>query len=99
MKARDWGRVLVLTAALATLPGCFGHVHTIGDGPQGGDVFTQKIWYAAWGFVPLQRVDSERLVGAARDYRIVTSFRASDVFLNLFCGPLGFFRLSSRVEK
>lgn len=88
-----------LLLCLAGTPGCFGHVHTMGDGPQGGDVFNHRVWYAAWGFVPLNRVDSSRWVGPARDYRVVTSFRASDVILNLFCGPFGFFRLSTRVEK
>lgn len=95
-------RRALLLGALCVLPlasGCFAHVHTLGDGPQGGEVRTERMWYAAYGFVPLDRIDSKRLMGGSGDYRITTAFRAGDVFLNIFTGPFGFFRLTSRFEK
>ncbi|MEM7164949.1 MAG: hypothetical protein AAF581_05755 [Planctomycetota bacterium] len=91
-----WG---ILTVALLAGSGCMTQQHTFGNGPQGVEVRKTRQWYAAWGFVPLSDFDSRSVVGASADYRVVNGFGASDVFWNIFTGPVGFFRMTSRVEK
>lgn len=90
---------VVLLAAWLAASGCASHSHTVGDGPQGGDVYTAGVWYAAYGFVPLSSFDSRQVVGAARDYRVQSYAGVFDVFVNLVLGPLGFVRRTVRVEE
>ena len=92
-------RVVLMLGMLFCLSGCFATIHTVGDGPHGGEVREHHTWYAAWGFLALGTFDSRDVVGAADDYRISTRFGALDVFLNMFTGPLGFYRQTTLVEK
>ena len=92
-----FGRLSVLLAVLWS--GCFSTVNTVGDGPQGGEVRVHRIWYAGWGFVTISRLDTRNVVGASDHYRVTHGMRAMDVFINIFCGPFGFFRTTTRVEK
>ncbi len=73
--------------------------YTIGSGPQGGEVRTHHVWYAAWGFAKLKRFDTRRVVGASNDYLIESGFSSTDVIFNVFTGPLGFFRRTIHIEK
>lgn len=91
--------LLLATGLVVCLSGCMGHVHTVGAGPQGGEVRREGLWYGAYGFAPIRRLDSRTVVGKSTDYRITTEFRARDVFTNLFTGPFGFFRVSIRIEE
>ncbi len=84
---------------LLLLSGCFATVHTVGDGPHGGEVRVHRTWYAAWGLLPISRLDSRSVVGAADHYRVTTSFGGRDLLLNFFTAPLGFFRQTTLVEK
>ncbi len=84
---------------LLLLCGCFATVHTVGDGPHGGEVRVHRTWYAAWGLLPISRLDSRNVVGAADHYRVSTAIRGGDLFLNFFTAPLGFFRQTTLVEK
>lgn len=96
---RRWGVVATLCGAVLLTGGCFSTRHTVGDGPRGGEVRVHHTWYALWGFVPINRVDSRLLVGPADHYRATTSFRGVDVLINLFTGWFGFFRDSLLLEK
>lgn len=91
--------VLVVLAVLLLASGCFTTTHTIGDGPRGGEVRVHHSWYAAWGFIPLNRLDSKEVVGAADNYRVSTGIGGFDVAMNIFTGPIGFFRFTTVVEK
>ncbi len=89
----------VFLLLLLLLSGCFATVHTVGDGPLGGEVRVHRVWYAAWGFLPINRLDSRNVVGAADHYRVTTSFGGGDLFLNFFTAPFGFVRQTTLVEK
>lgn len=91
--------VVLFAGLLAAAPGCVTHRHTVGRGPLGSEVYKTGVWYALYGFVPLSGYDSRQVVGAADDYRVVTRAGGLDVFLNIFIGPLGFFRRTVIVEK
>jgi len=92
--------LLAFTLSLATLgSGCFTTRHTFGDGPRGVEVRTHHRWYAFWGFVPLDGLDSREVIGPSQHYRVRRSFRALDVAITVFTGPLGFFRNTTLIEK
>ncbi len=91
---------LLLTATLLfSSVGCFTHRNTFGDGPQGGLVQRERVWYAFWGFLPLDDFNSRSVVGGAEDYDVHAGFAPSDVFINFFTFPVGLFRTTVRVEK
>ncbi len=92
-------KLVLILLAVSMVSGCLSTVHTVGDGPRGGEVRVHHSWYGAWGFLSLGTFDSRDVVGAADDYRITTRFGGIDVLINLFTGPLGFFRRTTRVEK
>ena len=81
--------LLLLTVPLV-LCSCFSTVHTVGDGPHGGEVRVLRTWYAGWGFLALDSFDSREVVGGADSYRVSTRFSVMDGFINLFTGVLGF---------
>jgi len=69
---------------LALLVGCTANVHVIGDGPKSGVVTKQKQWYALFGLVPLNNVDSKVMAAGATDYQIKTVYNADDVLISIF---------------
>ena len=91
--------VLLVLAVLLLGSGCFTTTHTIGDGPGGGIVHVHHNWYAAWGFIPLNRLDSREVVGGADSYRVSTGIGGFDVAFNVITGPIGFFRFTPVLEK
>jgi hypothetical protein len=84
---------------ISGVSGCFVARQTVGDGPRGGAVTVHRSWYALWGFVALNGFDSRDVVGFAAHYRVTMRFGVSDVLLNLFTAPLGFYRQTTLVEK
>src|SRR5262249_13667620 len=82
-------RLRRLTAALvlALLPGCFTFTHTVGNGPANpmAPVPTEHTrWFALFGVVPFDQVDSKSLAGNARDYRVTTKFTFLDCVITMF---------------
>ncbi|MEE8141903.1 MAG: hypothetical protein V3T77_02270 [Planctomycetota bacterium] len=99
MRRTRMGISLVGFMTLVMVSGCLTAVNTVGDGPHGGEVRVHRTWYAAWGFLPVNRLDSRDLVGGADDYRITASFRTLDIITNLFTLPFSFLRRTTVVEK
>lgn len=77
-------KLFVPVLALGLLIGCTANVHMIGDGPKGGAVVKQKQWYALFGLVPLNQVDSKAMAAGAEDYQIKTVYNADDILISIF---------------
>jgi len=97
-------RLLRLTAALALLlvPGCFTFTHTVGNGPVNAKapVVTEETrWFALFGVVPFDDVDSKSLAGGARDYRVTTKFTVLDCVITAFTSFVTLYRQTIIVEK
>ncbi len=92
-------RSILLAAAVASASGCLAHVHTIGDGPRGGEVRTHRTWYALWGIISVDGFDSRHVVGPADHYRVTTRVGGWDFFINLFTVPFTFCCQTTIVEK
>lgn len=100
--SRRWPAHLALAvAACALLPGCFTFSHTVGRGPQTSVpvVAEESQWFGLWGLVPCSAVDSAKLAGPARDYRVTTKFTVVDVVISAFTSFLSFYRQTVIVEK
>lgn len=99
--SRRWPARLALAAAVcALLPGCFTFTHTVGRGPNAAPVVVEETqWFALWGLAPMSPVDSAKLAGPSRDYRVTTKFTVVDVVISAFTSFLTFYRQTVIVEK
>ena len=61
--------------------GCATHVHTVGTGPQIGQVETATQWYALYGLIPLNTVDTAAMAGGAANYEIQTQLAPLDIII------------------
>jgi hypothetical protein len=79
------GALSALTLTLA-LSGCYTLNHTVGRGAQGNDDEEKRQWYALWGLVPFDEVDSQDLANGAQDYSVRTQWTPIDILINIFTG-------------
>ena len=78
------------------LIGCSTHVHTIGTGPQTGQVETARQWYVLYGLIPLNTVDIGEMTNGAQNYEIKTQAGVVDILMNFFTVQAS---ISSRTVK
>ncbi len=62
--------LLVLAILTASLSSCYTLEHVVGNGPQTGVVQKKQQWYALYGLIPLNTVDSKAMSGGATDYKV-----------------------------
>lgn len=79
------------------LTGCMTNRHIIGNGASGGVEETETQWYALWGLVPLNDVETQEMVGTATDYEIVTEISPLDAVINFFTTYVSIIRRSVTV--
>ena len=75
--------VLVLIIASMVMMGCATHVHTVGAGAQTGQAVTATQWYALFGLVPLNAVDTHAMAAGAADYEIQTQANVVDIVVGI----------------
>jgi hypothetical protein len=51
---------------------------------QADKVLKQKQWYALWGAVPINEVDSKEMAGDSENYTIITKFTFGDYLISFF---------------
>ena len=66
-------KIITCFLTIIVLMGCSAHVHTVGMGPQIGEVESARQWYALYGTVPLNTVDTGAMANGADDYEIKTA--------------------------
>ena len=92
----------IALVAFALLPGCFTFTHTVGKGPlnpKAPVVVEETRWFALYGIVPLDSLDSGSLAGTAKDYRVTTQFTFVDCVISTFTSLVTFYRQTVIVEK
>ena len=82
--------MIVLTLLIV---GCSTHVHTVGAGPQTGQVESARQWYILVGLIPLNTVDTGAMAGGAANYEIKTSQEALDMIIGI---PAVYITVNSR---
>ena len=70
--------VIVLTLFVV---GCTTHVHTVGTGPKTGQVDKATQWYALYGLIPLNTVDTDAMAGGSANYEIQTQTAPLDIII------------------
>ena len=75
---------LVIMLTILFVFNCSTHIHTIGDGPQTGEIKKERQWYILWGFVPLNDVVTNKMAGKETDYEIKTEMEPVDLVITFF---------------
>jgi len=75
--------VMVMIVSSLFLIGCSTHIHTVGTGPQTGQVETARQWYILFGLIPLNSVDAGAMAGGAANYEIKTSTTGLDILIGI----------------
>lgn len=65
---------------------CYSLTHQVGNGAQGGTEVAKKQWYALWGLVAINDVDSHQMAGGAEDYTIKTEHTFIDLIISAVTG-------------
>lgn len=79
---------MIILVVILVFSSCVTQIHTIGDGPDTGEVIIQRQYYVLGGLIPLSQLDSRPLVGNDRDYRIITEYTAFDFIVSALTGGL-----------
>lgn len=88
--------MLLMTFALSS---CYTMTHVVGDGAQSGVTTEKRQWYALWGLVPINEVDSKALAGNAEDYTITTTHSFVDQVIGLFTSVVTIVPATVKVTK
>jgi PBP1b-binding outer membrane lipoprotein LpoB len=82
MKAtKSFLAVLFLVLLLSS---CMTLTHTVGTGGSTGVKVEQKQWYALWGLVPINHVDSKAMAGGTANYTIQSQVKFVDYIIAAF---------------
>ena len=86
-------KILIISMVILLASACTTHTHSIGNGSQTGETASERQWYAAWGLVAINDVNTDEMSKDVVDYEIKTEQTVLDGF---FTGCLGIFTLSCR---
>jgi hypothetical protein len=76
--------LFLIIVFILIMVGCATNIHTIGKGSSKGEYIEQRQWYALWGLVPINKVDTNAMAGGAANYEIKTEASPVDVIINIF---------------
>ncbi len=88
-----------LIVAMLFVIGCAAHVHTVGNGAQGGNMTEARQRYIVWGLVPINEVDTNAMAGGATDYEITTSITPIDFIIGVVAGSITISSRTVTVQK
>ena len=66
------------------LSSCMSLTHVVGTGASSGVTIEKKQWYALWGLVPINEVDSKAMAGGAPNYTIKSQVKFVDYVISAF---------------
>jgi Bor protein len=80
--------VLLVVVSMLLVVSCSTNIHKVGKGAQGGEVISQRQWYAVYGLAPLNNIDTNQMAGDAQDYEIVTQQSFMDGLISIVLSEL-----------
>lgn len=92
-------QIAVLAVVTSLLGGCFTMNHVVGEGAKTGVTKTERQWYALWGLVPINTVDSNAMAGSAKEYTIKTEYTPLDFVINIFTSLVTIESMTVEVTK
>jgi predicted small secreted protein len=78
---------------------CYTSSHMIGSGAKGGEVIQNRQWFALFGLVPINKVDSKAMAGGATDYTLTTTHSFVDQLIGIFTGFVTIYPITVEVKK
>lgn len=95
-KVKNYLIILVVAVAFTA---CATHIHTVGDGPQSNTKVTEAQWYALWGLVQLNEVNSKEMASGAANYQIKTQTTFVDGLIGIVTNSVTISRRTVTVTK
>lgn len=93
-------KIICLILVVAVIfPGCYSISHTVGEGHKTGYVESARQWYALWGLIPINNVDTKAMAKGATDYTIKTEFGALDIIISFATSWVTIYPMSVEVKK
>ncbi len=75
--------LLLLIMVPLLVVSCTTHTHMVGTGPQTGQVESATQWFALFGLIPINSVNTNAMAGGAVNYEIKTSTEAIDIIIGI----------------
>ena len=97
MKAKKSFLAVFLLAFL--LSSCMTLTHVVGNGGTSSVTTEKKQWYALWGLVPINTVDSKAMAGGATNYTIKSQVKFVDYVISAFTSIVTIDLQTVSVEK
>jgi hypothetical protein len=91
--------MLLMLCLILGLSSCYTTTHVVGNGAQGSTEVTETNWYALYGLIELNEVDSKAMAGGATDYTIVTQHTFIDALISAFTNVVTISRQTTKVIK
>jgi hypothetical protein len=84
---------IIICLTILLFIGCSSHIHTVGAGPQTGQVESARQWYILFGAIPLNNVDTNGMANGSENYEIETTTGFVDILIGI---PASYVTVSSR---
>ena len=81
------------------LSSCMSLTHVVGSGATSGVTIEKKQWYALWGLVPINEVDSKAMAGGASNYTINSKVKFVDYVISVFTSAVSINLQTVSVQK
>ena len=81
---------------ILTFSACSPHTHIVGTGPSSGLENSARQYYILFGLVPLNKVDTNSLIGDATNFSIDTRVGGMDILVGIAAGMIIPTTISSR---
>lgn len=91
--------ILLLIAVLLSVSACYTHTHVVGKGAQSGAEVSKTQWYAIWGLVPINVVNSQEMAAGAENYTVVTQQTFADSIISIITSYITVTRQTVTVKK
>ena len=81
------------------LSSCMSLTHVVGTGASSGVTTEKKQWYALWGLVPINEVDSKAMAGGDSNYTIKSKVKFVDYVISAFTSAISINVQTVSVQK
>ena len=89
-------KLIISFSLVLLLSACATHSHVIGEGPSSGLTEEKRQYYGLYGLIPLNKVDTNAMVGGAANYKLETGAQPIDILIGAVGGS---FTVTSRTIK
>tara|TARA_B100000003_G_scaffold208271_1_gene228042 strand:- start:1352 stop:1648 length:297 start_codon:yes stop_codon:yes gene_type:complete len=87
---------IISFVAILAFSACSPHTHIVGEGPSSGLQNQARQYYILFGLVPLNKVDTNSMIGDATNFKIDTTTGPTDVLIGIAAGMIIPTTISSR---